>query len=309
MLCLLYCTGVCNTFGSMWYRSYDNFEFTFQNDCKYVLTKHCSSKPGHVPKFTVIQKTGTHPGSRYLRTVGLELHLDSGESFKMENGSVLVGDMFFDHVMNMPQTVRRGQLELVRSNHSHFDVYAFGRSGKYSVQLHLSERGKAVDVVVGSGYFNETCGLCGSWNSNPHDDTYLTPWSPEGRMRTDRFVRSYRNATCRRLESFSEKCSYNVSRTSEALELCSMIGSEKMAKVGAFRSCYQQAVKGFVGLLEMCLKEACICLESGQKSKAWCQCKALQRAASVCRDKVGPPEICSKSEDPALCHCILQSYV
>ncbi|XP_065190483.1 uncharacterized protein LOC135821344 isoform X2 [Sycon ciliatum] len=289
------CWGNCNTLGSLWYRSFDGFEYTFQSKCAYTLSQHCSNVPGHVPLYTIVQYTGgaTEEKLSYDHTVGIKVILSTGDTITVSknetaqfgNSSVLTLLSTFEP--NVP--IHHGRLTLSMDEVGAVNITGYAHTDHF-VEVIYNMYLQNVDIEVGPEFFNQTCGLCGSWNERFYDDTHPQPWS-QRRLRTDQFVRAYRERDQCRSELFSDACGYNASRMADARAMCASI-SESGEMTGPFAVC-NDTLASFKGLMAMCLKEACLCLEDESRSRAWCECKALRRAASECEKHGKSPVYCT----------------
>ena len=288
--------GLCNVVGSLWYTTFDHFEYMFQSNCWYVLARHCSNSTQHKPLFTIMQRTGkTVDSPSYKKTIGIEMILTNEQRINVSNSMIRLGKERAQLLVDFPGNRVYGDSMITVKNGTTVSISAYEGTQHYlKVNIDYSLFGdylRIVDVLVGPEYYNKTCGLCGTWNENSYDDTTVSPWSEWGRMRTQQFVEHYKepsNQTCDL--SFSETCSFNLTLTGEAISLCMMLLNN--TQDSPFYECREALNR--TGIPGTCVKDACVCLQDRKKSPAWCQCKALQPAKTYCAWNGHSTPVCSE---------------
>ncbi|XP_060071909.1 uncharacterized protein LOC132551782 [Ylistrum balloti] len=155
--------GICTCFGDPHCQSFDGKWLHFQGDCQYTMaTDGCQGKP---PTFEIRSKHWNQnipglKGATWVEEIELLLHLGG------ENTTVTLkqgGKVWYN-----------GQLFSIPSRpDEHTDIRRFGNW----IQVYTSigvrvnwDGSKAVEVMVPQSYLGSTCGLCGNYNMNPHDD-------------------------------------------------------------------------------------------------------------------------------------------
>ncbi|OWF37427.1 uncharacterized protein LOC110467400 [Mizuhopecten yessoensis] len=163
--------GICSCFGDPHCLSFDGKWLHFQGDCQYTMaTDGCKGQP---PTFEVRSKHWNQnirglKGATWIEEVELILyHGGQNTTVTLKQGSKVWYNRELYPVPGTPD--------------EHIDFRRFGSWIQVytSVGVRVNWDGyQAVEVLVPQSFLDTTCGLCGNYNLNPHDDWKIGEYCP-----------------------------------------------------------------------------------------------------------------------------------
>ncbi|XP_033732371.1 uncharacterized protein LOC117321874 [Pecten maximus] len=155
--------GICACFGDPHCTSFDGKVLHFQGDCQYTMaTDGCDGKP---PTFEVRSKHWNQnipglKGATWIEEIELILFIGgSSTTLNLKQGGKVWYNKQWYPVPSRPD--------------EHIDFRRFGNWIQVytSIGVRVNWDGdQVVEVMLPDSYLDSTCGLCGNYNMNPHDD-------------------------------------------------------------------------------------------------------------------------------------------
>ncbi|XP_059391924.1 mucin-5B-like [Carassius carassius] len=142
---------VCSTWGNFHFKTFDGQFFQVADTCNYVLTVMCDIP---ISDFNIQMQRETVNGSITFNTVTIELE---GTIIKITNGDITMGNEKVSVPTNMHGIQIEGSPTSLKISNKH-GVTVFWEEDNY-LTIELPEK-----------YQGLTCGLCGNFNGNKHDD-------------------------------------------------------------------------------------------------------------------------------------------
>ncbi|XP_052453243.1 mucin-2-like [Carassius gibelio] len=142
---------VCSTWGNFHFKTFDGQFFQVADTCNYVLTVMCDIP---ISDFNIQMQRETVNGSITFNTVTIELE---GTIIKITNGDITMGNEKVSVPINMHGIQIEGSSTSLKISNKH-GVTVFWEEDNY-LTIELPEK-----------YQGLTCGLCGNFNGNKHDD-------------------------------------------------------------------------------------------------------------------------------------------
>ncbi|XP_006633894.3 von Willebrand factor [Lepisosteus oculatus] len=243
----------CSLFGKEHIQTFDGTLYDFPGDCSYMLAGDCQKR-----SFSLLGDY--HNGQRKGVTVFL------GEFFELHlslEGAVTQGETR----LSLPYASNGVFVELELG---YYKLW----SEEYGFVVRIDSTGN-INVVLSEEHFNNTCGLCGTFNGIPADD-YM---AQEGFL-TDS---SYDFANSWALHGAGEPCR-RVSPPSQTCNVSSEAAEELMSRCGALRNSPVFLRCAHVidpePFASLCEQDVCHC-----GSNAECQCQAFLEYSRSCAFK------------------------
>ncbi|XP_016122936.1 mucin-2 [Sinocyclocheilus grahami] len=142
---------ICSTWGNFHFKTFDGQFFQVPDTCNYVLTVMCDIT---VSDFNIQMQRETVNGSITFSTVTIKLE---GTIIKITNGDITMGE----EMVSVP-TYKNG----IKIEGSPTSVKI---SNKHGVTV-FWEEDNSLTIELPEKYKGLTCGLCGDFNGNKHDD-------------------------------------------------------------------------------------------------------------------------------------------
>ncbi|XP_016322212.1 mucin-2-like [Sinocyclocheilus anshuiensis] len=142
---------ICSTWGNFHFKTFDGQFFQVPDTCNYVLTVMCDIT---VSDFNIQMQRETVNGSITFSTVTIKLE---GTIIKITNGDITMGE----EIVSVP-TYKNG----IKIEGSPTSVKM---SNKHGVTV-FWEEDNSLAIELPEKYKGLTCGLCGDFNGNKHDD-------------------------------------------------------------------------------------------------------------------------------------------
>ncbi|XP_053254310.1 IgGFc-binding protein-like isoform X1 [Podarcis raffonei] len=156
--------GTCQGSTAQDFQTFDGLLVDIQDSCTYTIAKYCGSDSTLVP-FSLEEKSSNLNSQdaakmqlSHLKVYGYTVTINKGESVQLMVNGVAA---------SIPATLEGGKIKV------------FENSGLPIIETDFSLRvmydtDGVVVVTLPSSYYGATCGLCGNFNTEPHDDmTYL----------------------------------------------------------------------------------------------------------------------------------------
>ncbi|KAG8570023.1 hypothetical protein GDO81_014651 [Engystomops pustulosus] len=165
-VCVPNFTGLCWAWGDPHFHSLDEYDFSFQGTCSYILSQYNGSDL--VPYQIVIKNDnrGTEDGS-FARKVEMTIYdmkigIEVGEFPKIRVN---------DEITNLPVSLAEGKITITRTGLTAILETDFNMQFTF-------DWNSEVTLSIPSTYYNSVSGLCGNFNQDPVDDQQ----SPEGKL-------------------------------------------------------------------------------------------------------------------------------
>lgn len=250
-VCAAGLTGRCSLFGRDHIHTFDGVLYEFPGDCSYLLAGDCNHR-----SFTL---------------------LGDFVNGKRTGVTLFLGDVFELH-LSVDGRLSEGEksLSLPYASHAVFAGLELGFyklwSEEFGFTVTIDNAGN-IAVTLSNHHANQTCGLCGNFNSAPEDE-YT---AQEGFLTEDSydFANSWAvkgaDQTCQRVSSPSQSCT-STNETSAILSSCSVLQTSSV-----FMHCaHLVSTEAF---LSLCQKEACHCEQGAPED---CYCPILLEYARTC---------------------------
>uniref|UniRef100_A0A665VPY0 von Willebrand factor n=1 Tax=Echeneis naucrates TaxID=173247 RepID=A0A665VPY0_ECHNA len=249
--CVAGMTGRCSLFGRHHIHTFDGVLYEFPGDCSYLLAGDCNHR-----SFTLLGDfvNGKRTGVTLFLGDAWELHLSV-------NGQLTQGEK---------------RLSLPYASHAVFVGSELGSYKLWSEEFGFTvtiDNAANIALTLTKHHFNQTCGLCGNFNSVPADE-YT---AQEGFLTEDSydFANSWAvkgaDQSCRRVSTSGQSCN-STKDTSAILSSCSVLQTSSV-----FLHCaHMVSPEAF---LLLCQEEACHC---NHKDGEDCYCPILLEYARTC---------------------------
>ncbi|XP_026171872.1 alpha-tectorin [Mastacembelus armatus] len=254
--------GTCSASGDPHYLTFDGKTYDFQGTCRYILATPCNTTDGLMYQFSVEAKN--EPWNGWPVSITAEVFVNvwgyQVRVSRQTSGVVEVNGI----TQNLPVLLNGGRVSVFASGSQTFIRADFGLSVTY-------DGWSTVSVSVPSNYSGKTCGLCGNFNGNPHDDFRI----PSGTIVTtpDEFGTAWKaagNYSC------SNGCGSTCPRCVDeqpARAQCEVIQSAS----GPFSFCHEQVDPA--PYFSDCVFDVCV---SGNEAQDLL-CRAIQAYATACQ--------------------------
>uniref|UniRef100_A0A4W3GVP4 Tectorin alpha n=1 Tax=Callorhinchus milii TaxID=7868 RepID=A0A4W3GVP4_CALMI len=153
----------CVVFGDPHYHTFDGLLFHFQGTCSYILAKPCWDQE-NLPGFSIESRNENRVGTSvsWLQTIKLDVYSHSIRIPRGNSGHILVNGA----IATLPVQLENSRIKVYRSGLATAIETDFGLLVTFDGQHYAS-------ISLPSSYLNNTCGLCGNFNNDPQDDTFL----------------------------------------------------------------------------------------------------------------------------------------
>uniref|UniRef100_A0A3Q3MIT6 Uncharacterized protein n=1 Tax=Mastacembelus armatus TaxID=205130 RepID=A0A3Q3MIT6_9TELE len=252
--------GTCSASGDPHYLTFDGKTYDFQGTCRYILATPCNTTDGLMYQFSVEAKNEPWNGWPVSITAEVFVNVWGYQVRVSRQTSGVVNGI----TQNLPVLLNGGRVSVFASGSQTFIRADFGLSVTY-------DGWSTVSVSVPSNYSGKTCGLCGNFNGNPHDDFRI----PSGTIVTtpDEFGTAWKaagNYSC------SNGCGSTCPRCVDeqpARAQCEVIQSAS----GPFSFCHEQVDPA--PYFSDCVFDVCV---SGNEAQDLL-CRAIQAYATACQ--------------------------
>lgn len=251
----------CSISGGQFVRTFDGLTYQFQSSCSYIFATDC-------------------------RDYDFFVYGEMGRCSETSSASCILSATIFKGIDSI--TVKRGwgivfddQVHYISPNRKR----VLGSTTVYRTETHLYLQHRLLDIVLRydgllqveilkpRGGVNRMCGLCGTPNSNPHDDLFI--WlAAKIAPSVETFVQTYETGLekCDMVSVPRTPCQNDPDLHSRAKDLCSILLS------GPFSSCHK--VLPGDGMYEQCLSE--VCMVDWRRDLYLPFCAVLSEIASTC---------------------------
>ncbi|XP_078509945.1 IgGFc-binding protein-like [Lissotriton helveticus] len=267
-VCVPQSVSVCWGWGDPHYHTFDGSNYDFQGNCTYTFAMTCGAD-NTLPTFKIEVKNENLGNSKvsYVSFVTIKVYNYTISLIKFEYGQVRVNNK----KLSLPVILKGGKLRLYKSGKNILIQTDFTLKVYYDWKYFLK-------IEISSSFFENICGLCGSYNGDPSDDFMMSSglvapnpidfgasWKVED---GDRFCSHDCNGVC-------VICAASLVRKYEVVDICGMIA---MKGTGPFRECH--AVIDPSIYMENCVYDKCI-----NDGFTLMLCLALETYADACQRK------------------------
>ncbi|NXX53565.1 MUC5A protein, partial [Scopus umbretta] len=272
------CPGTCSLEGGSHISTYDEEHYDYHGDCFYVLSKHCKDET-----FTILvelrQCSQTDIQSCLKRVI---LTVNKGQTVRMQNkhGKLLL------KIWGAKKLGLRELRNVVVFRPSSFFIIMQTNFGVH-LEIQITPIMQVI-VQLDPIFKDQTCGLCGNFNSMQTDDFKIVSGIIEGTATA--FANMWKTMTsCPNIpRSFEKPCALSIDNEIYAQRWCGLLTDRE----GPFANCHY-AVNPSVYHTH-CIFDTCTCENSED-----CLCAALSSYVRACAAKGIPlhgwrTAVCSK---------------
>nr|XP_034995521.1 mucin-5AC-like [Zootoca vivipara] len=256
------CPGMCSVEGGSHISTFDEKRYSVFGDCSYVLTKLCDSNA-----FTVlgeIRKCGLTDTETCLK--GIAISIDGGQTVVVIKSS---GVVYLNMILS--------QLPISASNVTIFRPSSFFIVVETTFGLQLQIQIVPIMqlfVRLDPAHKEQTCGLCGNFNSVQADDFKAASGVVEGTSAA--FANTWKaQANCPDIKNiFENPCTLSIENEKYASHWCGLLTDSN----GPFQKCHSTVEP--TAFHTTCMFDTCNCERSED-----CMCAALSSYVRACAAK------------------------
>ncbi|XP_078538895.1 mucin-2-like [Lissotriton helveticus] len=254
------CPSLCSVEGSLFITTFDNVQYNFNGDCKYVLTQDCKDQTFVVEgslKKNMGEGSETVLTSVYLRLNNKIIVIDS-------SGTVIIDGL----------SIRRFPyfegMTIFKTSTSSIILYT---TSGIQLQIDLSPI-MMIYISLDPSYKGSTSGLCGNLNDYQSDDFKCKKGIKEATAAAG--ANSWKTSlSCPDIPiSFKDPCALNTGVEQYALQWCKLLKDRK----GPFAKCH--SVINPNAFYKFCMHDTCSC-----KSSEVCMCATIEAYVRKCAIK------------------------
>ncbi|XP_043083626.1 mucin-2 [Puntigrus tetrazona] len=235
---------ICSTWGNFHFKTFDGQFFQVPDTCNYVLTVMCDVATSD---FNIQMQRETVNGSITFSTVTIKLE---GTIIKITNGDITMGE----EIVFVP-TYKNG----IKIEGSPTSVKI---SNKHGVTV-FWEEDNSLTIELPEKYKGQTCGLCGDFNGNKHDDITVS------------------GSATWKVSTPTETCE---DVTLPPIDQCDQTSvCQQYLSSPGFSDCY--SVMDMSSFEEACVNDLCQCYGNHD-----CLCNTLTEISRQCTHAGGKPE-------------------
>ncbi|XP_068590666.1 IgGFc-binding protein-like [Cebidichthys violaceus] len=258
--------ALCWATGDPHYKSFDDFSYSFQGTCTYVLVNTTGLDPS-LPEVTVITKNELrgNPDGSFVRSATVEMLGHQITLPTTDRGFILVDGIRSE----LPVSLEEGRISITQSGIRGTILSDFGVEVTFDWST-------LVMVSISSSYYGNVAGLCGNYNGDKEDDLTTADGSPAVNVTQwagtwsiedyDPFCYHYCEDEC-------PQCSEEDRIKYTGPEYCGIMSDKK----GPFSGCH-----GSMSVAEVvsdCLYD--VCINEGRKEVL---CEALSSYMAECQE-------------------------
>ena len=271
------CSATCAVSGDPHIKTFDGRRYDMYGKCSYVLADHCHYGAGGLKEFEIIAKNSECGNSLYTSCVRSVLVNLTTINTRIALGTVTVNGHKVPNVLvngkEETQVIKKDYtIEFVG------DKSVLVQYKKNKLKIHWT--GHNVYITVGYQYENQTCGLCGTYNSNKQDDFHTRSDAVETSVAafTQSWIYNDKDVSqdpklCHstKWETSEKPCQIYSKKAGYADKNCLAIKNPK----GPFARCF--ALEPPAEHYSMCRQDACKCDN--------CYCHVMAAYAKICMEK------------------------
>uniref|UniRef100_A0ACB8FBG9 Uncharacterized protein n=1 Tax=Sphaerodactylus townsendi TaxID=933632 RepID=A0ACB8FBG9_9SAUR len=256
---------VCRIHGDPHYYTFDKASYHLMGNCTYTLAKRCNMEE-IVPYFRIEAKNVfiEDPPHTYVHRVLAHIHASRVEMHKDEPDKVMLDKTW----RTLPVSYGSGAVTITKSGRFISLVTNFHLSVSYDTE-HL------VEIRLPGLFFNRSCGLCGNFNGDAHDD-FMMPNGQQAKSSEElasswKVIDADHGAVCGAPE-VEEPCESDQEELYRKDEFCGIM----IKSPGPFQACHSTISPE--SFLYSCLRDMCS-FQGNHKQL----CKALEVYSDSCQ--------------------------
>ncbi|XP_043935264.1 LOW QUALITY PROTEIN: IgGFc-binding protein-like [Protopterus annectens] len=260
---------ICWASGDPHYKTFDGKAYDFQGTCTYVIAKTCGNDSS-LASFNIEAKNDNRGNTHvsFVSQVNIMVDNITITVMKGEYGKVRVNN----NLEQLPITIQDGKVKIYQRGLSVITETIFKLEVSYDWNHYLI-------VSIPSSYFENVCGLCGSYNGNSKDD-FTTPSGTLANNAID-FGKSWKVNDGDRFcwddcKGNCKTCDEKLIQKYKSQQYCGLITSAN----GPFQNCH--AIIDPNIYLDNCVYD--VCMNDGSKLFL---CQALKTYADACQNQGG----------------------